>query len=197
MLLLSLSNTPADRKVVLTAITKCDLRDLQATDYFLNVQRMAALGEDTTAAAFRILSEPKFTAFIPQHVLTLAQNYSLVYMLLPTDPDYWLGPAIARLKTEAEPTAQKSLLLLLQYAQTDAADQAILSFSSDAAKNADSRAYARELLDKKASLAQKAQAVLSSETTLRAKRRERMKSVSDEALYDLDDYTMLLVAKRH
>lgn len=86
-LLLSLSKDPADRKVVLAPISRCDLRDLQLIDYFYLVHDMAAKGENTTAAAFHILEEPKFQVFIPQHSLTLAQNYSLVYMLLPTDQD--------------------------------------------------------------------------------------------------------------
>jgi hypothetical protein len=34
------------------------------------------------------------------------------------------------------------------------------------------------------------------EATLRQKRRERLKAVSDEALIDLDDYTLMLIAKR-
>jgi hypothetical protein len=75
-LLLSLSKDPADRKIALAAISRCDLRDVQLLDYFYLVHDMAAKGEDTTAAAFHILGEPKFQVFIPQHSLTLAQNYS-------------------------------------------------------------------------------------------------------------------------
>ena len=90
-LLLNLSKDPADRKIVLAAISRCDLRDLQLLDYFYLVHDMAAKGEDTTAAAFHILEEPKFQIFIPQHSLTLAQNYSLVYMLIPTDQAFWLA----------------------------------------------------------------------------------------------------------
>ena len=89
------------------------------------MHRMATLNENTTAAAFHVLEQPNFKVFIPQHVLTLGQNYVLIYLLLPTDQDYWLQPAMDRLKTERDETAQKSLLLLLWYAQTDAADQAI------------------------------------------------------------------------
>jgi len=66
MLLLSLSNTPADRKVALAAIARSDLRDVQAKDYFFQVHRMATLNEDTTAAAFHILEQPDFKVFIPQ-----------------------------------------------------------------------------------------------------------------------------------
>ena len=127
-LLLSLSDAPADRKIVLSAIAHTDLRDLQLKDYFLLVQRMAAQGEDTIAAAFHILPEPKFQVFIPQHSLTLAQDYCLVYMLLPTNQDFWVQPAIERLRAETDVTAQKSLLLLLWYAQTPDSDKATQNF---------------------------------------------------------------------
>jgi hypothetical protein len=81
-LLLSLSDTPTDRKIALAAMARCDLRDVQAKDYFLQVHRMATLNEDTTAAAFHVLEQPKFTVFIPQHVLTLGQNYVLIYLIV-------------------------------------------------------------------------------------------------------------------
>ena len=197
-LLLSLSDTPVDRKIALAAMARCNLRDVQAKDYFMQVHRMAELNEDTTSAAFHILEQPKFTVFIPQHVLTLGQDYVLIYMLLPTDQDYWLQPAIDRLKTEADQTAQKSLLLLLWYAQTDAADHAISAFAEDAARPSASRTYAHELLHRKNRIGseQKARAADATEASLRQKRRERMKAVSDEALYDLDDFTVMLMAKR-
>ena len=78
MLLLSLSDTPADRRIALAAIARCDVRDVQPTDYFRQVHRVASLGEDTTEAALHTLSEPKFKVFIPQHTLTLGQDYALV-----------------------------------------------------------------------------------------------------------------------
>jgi hypothetical protein len=36
-----------------------------------------------------------------------------------------------------------------------------------------------------------------SEESLRQKRRERIRAVSDEALIDLDEYTMMLMSKRN
>src|SRR5216684_9401795 len=181
-LLLSLSNDPADRKIVLSAISRCDLRDLQLIDYFLLVHDMAAKGEDTTAAAFHILEKPNFQVFIPQHVLTLAQNYSLAYMLMPTDQGFWIGPAIERLPKESDETAQKSLLLVLWYAQTPESDKAIREFSADANKPAPSRSYANELAHGKDKISQtdRAAAIPLTEQSLREARRQRMKAVSDE-----------------
>lgn len=196
-LLLSLSDAPADRKIVLGAIAHTDLRDLQLKDYFLLVQRMAAQGEDTTAAAFHILPEPKFQVFIPQHSLTLAQDYCLVYMLLPTNQDFWIQPAIQRLRAETDVTAQKSLLLLLWYAQTSDADKAIQEFLTAPAKSPASRAYATALVHRKDSIDRPGAAGSpQSEASLRQARRERMKAVSDEALYDLDSYTAQIIAIR-
>jgi hypothetical protein len=197
-LLLSLSDTPADRKAALAAMSRSDLRDVQQKDYFLQVHRLATLNENTTAAAFHILEQPKFKVFIPQHVLTLGQNYVLIYMLLPADPDYWLQPALDRLKTEHDPTAQQSLLMLLWYAQTDAADQAISEFAGDASKPSASQTYAKQLAGSKNKIGSKerSQAANSTEAALRQKRRERLKAVSDEALIDLDDYTLMLMSKR-
>jgi hypothetical protein len=198
MLLLSLSDGQEDRKAALAAMARCDLRDVQTKDYFLQVHRMAILNENTTAAAFHVLEQPNFKVFIPQHVLTLGQDYVLIYLLLPTDQDYWLQPAIERLKTEHDPTAQKSLLLLLWYAQIDAADEAISIFAGDTSKTAASRTYAKELGHRKDHISSKerTQAVGVTDASLRQKRRERLKAVSDEALIDLDEYTMTLIALR-
>jgi len=197
-LLMSLSNDPADRKIILSAISHSDLQDLQLRDYFLLVHSMAAQGEDTTAAAFHILEQPKFQVFIPQHSLTIAQDYCLIYMLLPTNQDFWLQPAIKRLLGETDVTAQKSLLLLLWYAQTSDSDKTIGEFSRDASKPQPSRTYANELVHRKDSvgLVSRAGALTTSEESLRQARRERLKTVSDEALYDLDSYTAKIIAKR-
>jgi hypothetical protein len=195
-LLLSLTDTSADRKIALAAIAHSDLRDVQPKDYFLQVHRTATLNEDTTAAAFHILEQPDFKVFIPQHALTLGQNYCIVYILLPTNQEYWLQPAIDHLHSENNETAQKSLILLLWYAQTDGAD--IAAFAADPTKVAGARDYAKDIMQAKNHLGtkQKTEALDVTEASLRQKRRERMKAISDEALIDLDDYTMMLVAKR-
>jgi hypothetical protein len=72
------------------------------------------------------------------------------------------------------------------------------AFAGDASKLSASRTYARELVHRKDMIGSKerTQASDSTEASLRQKRRERLKAVSDEALIDLDDYTMLLIAKR-
>ena len=83
-----------DREIALAAMAQCDLRDVQTRDYFMQVPRMATLNEDTSAAAFHVLEDANFKVFMPQHALTLGQDYVVVYLLLPTDQSYWLQCAI-------------------------------------------------------------------------------------------------------
>ena len=193
ILLLSLSDTPADRKTALAAISRCDLRDLKATDYFLQVHRLAASNEDTTTAAFHVLEQPDFKVVFGENVLTLGQDRALIYLLLPTDQNYWLGPAITRIGMERDQTAQQSLLLLLWYAQTEIADKAIRDFASDSAKPAALRSYAQGLMARKNNLVS---AQGTTEESLRQMRRELLKSFNGEALKNLDNYTMILMSKR-
>jgi hypothetical protein len=196
MLLLSLSDAPADRRVALGAIARCDLRDIQSTDYFREVHRLASLGEDTTDAALHILSDPEFKASVPQHALLLGQNYALVYMLLPIDHAVWLPRVLARLAAEQDLQAQKSLLLVAWYAQTGEADAGITAFANDASKPDESRQYAREMSARTAGLLGSARSTRPTEEAIRAARRETMKRVSDEALGELDEQTAQLISQR-
>lgn len=197
-LLLSLSDTPETRQIAAEAVARVDLKDLQRTDYLYTVHKIAGHNEDTVDAAFHILDAPDFEAFIPQHALTLGQNYCLIYMLFPEDPKYWQSRSITKLNEETDLTAQKSLLLLLWYAQTSEADAAIARFSSDGSKPQDSRQYGTELLErnKHPGFASSAIATFKSESDLRVQRMTTMQHISDEALDDFEMETLELAAKR-
>jgi hypothetical protein len=197
-LLASLSHDPADQKLVSAALARVDLQDPAPAAYFYFVHDLAVQKNDTTAAAFNILSDPKFQVNVPQHALLLAQNYCLIYMLLPTDQNFWLQPAIDRLHREKDPTAQESLLLLIWYAQTAASDQAIAEFSRDSAQSQTATAYAKSLIERKPNGSAPSEPVAqpATERALREARAARMKAVSDEALEDLDAYTSQIMAAR-
>lgn len=75
-LLLHLSNSNEDKQIALNAFTKTDLRGVNSTDYLRTVTSLSIEGFDTASAALHILTLPDFKAFIPQHSLTLGQNYS-------------------------------------------------------------------------------------------------------------------------
>ena len=197
-LLLSLSKERSDRQLALNAIERAELRDLQFPEYFHAVHWFATQGFDTTNCAFKILGEPKFQVFVPQHALTLGQNYCLVYLLLPTEEKFYLEKLCRRLKDETESMAQQSLILMLWYTVTREGDKAIAEFFADTSKDSAARQRAKEMLDLHSSAAAKIAGLLSaSYDSMKQKRRERMASVSDEALIDLDSTTLKMRAKFH
>ena len=195
-LLLSLAYSPENRHIAVLAMSRADLHDINPAGYFYAVHRIANFNEDTAVAALHILEDPQFQVQVPEHALTLGQNYALIYMLLPEDPKYWLSPAISRLESETDPTAQQSLLLLLWYAQVPEADAAVKKFSANPGAPEASRKLANQLLARSEEASRIKRPVGKDEGAIRKDRLARMKAVSDEALYDLDSMTADLILAR-
>jgi hypothetical protein len=194
-LLFSLSKDKADQALVLRSILKADLRDIQSSDYLNTVHWFASNGFDTRETAFRILAIPDFTAIVPQHALTLGQDFSLIYMLFPMDDTIYVTDLANRLAAETRPKSQNSLLLALWYTATPPGRAAIKKFSEDHAKSAEGRKYALELLARKPPVL--SWLTLSSENSLREERRKVMsRPISDEALYEFDALTAKIMAKQ-
>lgn len=182
-LLLSLSKERADQLLALRSMPKADLTGIQHDDYLQTIKWFANNGFDTREAAFRILAFPDFKAFFPQHALTLAQNYCLIYMLFPLDESVFSMDLAKRLSTERNAQALKSLLLALWYTATPEGNTAIKSFASNAAGPEEATAYAKTLLERKVSPL--ALLTLSSASSLREERRKVMqRPISDEALME-------------
>jgi hypothetical protein len=195
-LLLSLSKNIDDMKIALKAIPKVDLLDVQHDDYLRTVHMLAGFELDTSDAALRILDYPQFKAFIPQHALTLAQNYSLIYMLIPTKEEYYLQKLINRLSEEKDIVSQKSIIEMLWYTVTKQGDQAIQQFSEDTSKPNESRMWAKELLARKSKLGLSSKLSVRSYSSLKQKRKEVMSRISDEALMEFESLTAKMLAKR-
>jgi hypothetical protein len=201
-LLLDLSDTAENRRIALQALARCDLRDVDRAVYLRQVHRLATLGADTTAAAFHILDDPKFKAIIPEHALTLGQDFCLILMLFPTDSARWLQRATKRLEVETDPEAQKSLLYLLWYAQTGESDAAVAAFAKAADKPAASREFARQLAARNDTLLasvsphDKALKVKETESSIRKSRVKTLSRISDEALSEFDEETLKLILIR-
>lgn len=186
-----------DKRLALSAIPRADLRDIQPADYLRTVHSLAVEGYDSSAAAFHILSDPEFTAFIAQHALTLGQDYSLIYMLLPTREEYYVDEAIARFRATRDPVAMDSLLKLLWYIDTPEADAAIewASDSGDIPEDISNMATAAS--DARAEARASSRGGSAADyRALREERRKRMRGISDEALMELDDLTNRMKAMR-
>lgn len=196
-LLLSVATATADRQLALASPVRADLADVQPTDYLFTVHSLAVDEFDTSEAAFKILGDPGFKVFVPQHALTLEHDYCLLYLLLPTREAFYLDKAIERLNRESNPTALKSLFHLIAATVTTKGDAAI-------AKYATSEAHAKLLRDIAAQVTAslKAQSEtpllglsLKSYASLKAEQRQIMARISDEALAALAQTEMKLRRK--
>ena len=193
-LLLDLSTDRSDQALALRSIAKADLRGIQPTDYVRTVHWLAGKGFDAREAAFKILAFPDATVFIPQHVLTLGQNYSLICMLFPMDESLFVSDLATRLVAESNVQTQKSLLLAIWYTVTPAGDAAIKAFANNQNNPSEATAYAKTLMDRKTG---RGSFSWSSARSLREERRKVMqRPISDEALLEFDQLTSQLIAKR-
>lgn len=193
-LLLALSKDRSDRALALRSIAKADLRGIQPTDYVRTVHWFAGEGFDTREAAFRILAFPDIKVFIPQHALTLGQDYSLICMLFAMDEALFASDLATRLAGESNVQTQKSLLLALWYAVTPAGDAAIKAFVDSKDHHPEATTYAKALMDRSAGPGSFSS---SSVQSLREERRKVMhRPISDEALIEFDELTSKLLAKR-
>jgi hypothetical protein len=190
-LLLSLSEASDDLALVARSIPRADLRGIDSADYLRITHWLASKGQDTREAAFRILAYPEFTAFIPQHALTLGQDYSLIYMLFPMEEGTFVDDLVRRLASEAAPKSQRSILLALWYSGTPGARDALIRY---AAGSGEVRAYAAQLLARKPASGGGSSSSLQQ---LRDERRSVMsRPISDEALIEFDRLTASIMAKQ-
>ncbi len=206
MLFLQDAKDPKDKTIGLESIKKCSLSEIQHTPYFYTIHKQAVNGVDTLALQFRMLTKPKYQVFIVPHALTLGQDYSFVYPLLVQDEMRYVPRVTERIVTEKDLTALSTLLLALYYAATPDAERSLRSISEDKVFPSSVRSRAKEMIDRIASMRATdltrvrewitrngaGISVNATEKDLRSQRRRRMRSISDEALMELDIYTLLI-----
>lgn len=210
MLLLEKATDPDDRKLGLKSIGKCALAEIEHTPYFYTLHRLAVSGTDTLDLQFRILEKPKYSVFIVAHALSLGQDYAFLYPLLVQEEANYVPRLVERLRSERDATAQKSLIRALWYSATPEAESALRALAANPGASDAVRDDARNMLKRvsetrgwnssnpslKKLLGYLKLKSEPAEAELRAKRRERMRSISDEALYDLEAYTILIYRAR-
>lgn len=206
MLMLSKTVDAEDHSLGLKSIGRCSLAEIQHTPYFYTLHALAVRGVDTFNLQLRILEKPKYSVFIVQHALSLGQDYAFLYPLLVQEEAKYVTRLIERLRVEREATAQKSLVRALWYAATQDAESALRAFATSPAASVSAREDATKLLAGAAQarswkagdptlkriLSNLNMKTAEPEADLRSKRRARMRSISDEALYDLEAYTALI-----
>lgn len=206
MLFLQESTLSSDKTLGLKSIAKCSLVEIQHTPYFYTMHREALTGTDTLDLQFRMLTKPKYQVFIPLHALTLGQDYSFVYPLLVKEESTYVHRIIERTKIEKDPTAQNTLLLALYYAATPESEESLRSIASKKGVSSDVQKRAKEMIERIGEMRTTDPAKVrdwmkrnmvdvshnATESDLRDTRRQRMRVISDEALMELDMYTLLI-----
>jgi len=188
-LLLSLSQSEEDRKLAVSCLAKVDLADFQSHQFLVEVHALALKGTNVTPAALHMLDDPKFHVYLPEHAYRLDQPSCLLEALLPLRNEIWLPAVLARMKTERDETAIKSLLLLLFYAQSDDADRAVRNVAAAGDSSKAVREFSQGILKHEKDLGTGSHPSSALEAQYREERRKRMAAVSDEAMDDLDVLT--------
>lgn len=203
--LIAKSQPAEDASPYVQSLGACSLAEIEHTPYFFAVHALAVRGLDTFDLQARMLSKPKYSAFIVAHALELGQDFAFLYPFLVQDEARYVSRLIERTRAERDPTATVTLLRALWYAATPEAEAALRSIaeqSSDEAKSTE----ARKLLESIATIrslkpddkpikyleSKFSSLMTASDAEVRAKRRQRMRSISDEALYDLEAYTAFI-----
>lgn len=192
-LLLSISNNAQDKEIVLKAIPKSDLNDIDKRNYVSTLNYLAKANLNTTEAALKILDDKEFSFIIPEHSLHFNQGYCLTYSLLPTKPDFYVNAVISRFKTEKDINTKKSIVTLLWFANTCSGNDFLKSILTDKTIAKEVSDYTEDLLKRKLKKDNyfKALETMSFDDLVKIQRAST-KRMSDEAIYELDYITKLL-----
>ena len=210
MLLLAKSSIEEDKALGLSSIRKCSLAEIQHTPYFYTLHKLAVEGVDTFDLQVRMLEKPNYSVYIVPHALTLGQDYAFVYPLLVREESLYAPRLMELLEATADSKAKRSIALALWYSANSDAESTLRSLASSSEVDDELRKELRQRLDYLSELRQAADsdqsvenlralvgvALGDSETVLRQKRTSRMRSISDEALIELDALTFLIYRAR-
>ena len=185
-LLLSLTNSIADKELAIKAISKCDLDDISQKIYVMTLNNLANKGLDVTIAAVKILSDESYSFFIPQHAMSFNQSYCLTYMLLPQSNFNYVDTLINMFKT-VKPTSQKSIITTLWFAYTCKGDNFLKSIMADNTIEKEVKEYAKKIMSyTKLSKDQQKYLKVISKDELDNLRKDALKRFSDEAIEELN-----------
>src|SRR6266852_4603911 len=99
---------------------------------------------------FKFWSSPILKCSSRSTCLCWAKTTSLIYIYAVADQSGVLAAAaVNRVPTESDETARKSLILLLWYAQAEAADKPIATLAADSTRSSAVRDYAQQIMHAK------------------------------------------------
>ena len=185
VLLLEISKTKKDYQLVADALIKTDLRDLPADLYLNYLLNLSLKGADVINAALHILDDTTFVAYIPQHALTLKYATGLKFILPRYPSELYINKLIDRFNLTQSTELKITFLDLFIYANSCDADKVLLMSvlsKNQKIREATEEAYKWSRVSKKANR----------KAYLRnfSKRKKIMNRISDEAGYEIDNFTI-------
>lgn len=127
-LLLGLSASREDMVTGVNALKNTSLNDVDRYIYFQLVHWIGCQGIDTYPAIENIINDPDFEMFIPQHALTLKQDYTVLYCLLVLDDSVYLDKLVKRLYSEKNTGIAKTLIMVIAYSVSEKGQKALQEF---------------------------------------------------------------------
>jgi hypothetical protein len=185
LLLLEISKTEKDYQLVADALTKTDLRDLPSDMYLNHVLDLSIKGANVIDAALHVLDDTTFQAFNSQHALTLKYATGLKFILPRYQSELYIEKLISKFNLTQSIDIKITYLDLFIYASCCKADDVLLSsVSSDNEKLRE----ATKAAFKWSKVSQKS----NQKDYLKYfnKRITVMNRISDEAGYELDEFTL-------
>ncbi len=196
--LLFLADTQENRVLVARVLARANLREVGIATYYAIARKLSDQNVDTSLAAFQLLDQPDVRM---NWVADFAfdQASLVASLLLAIDEKYWADAAVERLASQEDETAQKTLLRLLWYVQSDFADAELAAFAKDSKKPTSSRDLAAELLAREPNLSalDRAEVLAVSEDDLHERRRRRQSGLYFKNIMPtIERDTMKILLKR-
>jgi len=188
-LLYNITNERSDKESFVTFISHSDLRRLPKLNLLNTMVNLLSEGIDVSEVALHILDYPDYSVFLSNHFLTLGQNYTFLYLAIPSDEKIITDKLIKRLQYEKNDTTIKTILLSLYYLTNEKADSALIAYNSNIKNDINNLNYSKKLLTliEKEELPSGLFSFLNSIESLKRNRKNILQRISDEALYDFQE----------
>lgn len=188
-LLFNITNERSDKESFVNFISNSDLRKLPKFNLLNSLVNLLKDDFDVSDVAMHILDYPDYSVFLSAHFLTLGQNYTFIYLAIPSDEIKMTNKLIERLNYEKNDTTIKTILLSLYYLTNEKADSALISYGNNVGNNFENMNYAKSLLtkDEKGELPSGVFSFFNNIDSLKKRRKNILRRISDEALYDFEE----------
>lgn len=189
-LLMMLSKRRSDLDIAAEAFSKSNIQDLDPKVYVSLLGFLARNNVNVTIAAVKILEDSTFSFFIPQHAMYFNQGYSLIYCLLPLDPEYYTDTLMTIFQQTQDIQVQKSIITTLWFSYSCKGDTFLQSLNETNTLSKEVAFYAKRLLAND-ELDKHYKKILKkvSADELEEIKQSALVRFSDEAIYDLDFVT--------